>query len=285
VSSPAVIEHGLPEKDISAERVRPAVLWPREHGAWGLLSAPLVLGTIVALRSGRSDWLAWAVMVAAAFTFFLLRTPLEARVGRGLIRVASAEEKRAASRRIALLATLAGAAGLGVLYLLPVVPILVAGAVAAVVYTAQSFIPKRSAQLLAAVTMALGAPLAYLALGGRDFVVGMLLLAAAAAIAIDQTSYIHLQVSALRESSWRARFRAGWAFLLFQIVLTAGLVGAVSHYRLLTPIAAFAGTPLLLRGFWFFSRNHHRTSFRRLGFTELAYSAIAVLGIAAGVRL
>ncbi|MBI2677707.1 MAG: YwiC-like family protein [Candidatus Koribacter versatilis] len=278
----------LVEQELSIERVRAAVLWPREHGAWGLLSAPLLLGTIVARRAAGSDWMSWSAFVVAAVALFLLRTPLEARIGHGVVRVANERERRATDARVAWFGTVALVATGLVLSLLPIVPVLLAGIVAAAAYGASwsTGISKRSAQLLAALAMAAGAPLACIALAGTGIRRTTLLcaLAGAAFITADQVSFVHLKVATLQNGTRVARWRTGWLFLLFQSFTVVALALAVQR-GLLTPVALLGFAPMLVRGFWHFLRNGNRVSFRRLGFTELAYTAIAVGGLGMGIAV
>jgi len=264
------------------------VLWPREHGAWGLLSAPLLLGTIVGLRLDGHRWGGWAALLVAAFSLFLLRTPLEARLGRGVMRVASVTERRATEARILFFGLCSAVACGFVLTLLPLLPVLLAGGIAAAAYGAGwlPFISRRNAQALAAVAMATGAPLACIALADASAQTTLLVFAAAAVMASDQVSYVHLQVSALHlgDDTRATRWRSGWQFFLFQSLIAIALIAAWRG-ELLTPIAVAAFVPLLARGCWHFLRGGRRLSFRRLGFSELGYTAMAVAGVAAGIRV
>jgi len=280
-------------RDVPHSPVRAAVLWPREHGAWGLLIAPLLLGTIVGLRSaleGESAprWGAWSALIVAAFSLFLLRTPLEARAGHGAMRIANQAERRAAGTRILLFGLWALVSSASVLALLPVIPVLLAGALAAAAYASgwNTFTSKRQAQTLVALAMAAGAPLACIALAGASTQIALVLLASAAVIATNQVSYVHLQVATLRRGGdgRAARWRSGWGFFLFHTVITIASLLAVRS-ALLAPIAVVGLAPLLVRGYWHFVRAGDRLSFRRLGFTELLYTAIAVAGVGAGIRV
>gem|GEM_PF-6032912 len=241
-----------------------------------MLIAPLLLGSIVGLRAafGRQSAAHWG----------LLRTPLEARFSHGVMRIASERERRATEARILFFAFVAVVSAAFVLALLPIVPALLAAGVAAFAYGAGWFASKRQAQVLAAVAMAAGAPLACMALFGDSTQMALLLFAASATIAADQVIYVHLQVAALQSDTRGARWRAGWGFLLFQTLIVVAMALALRS-ALLVPIAVIGLAPLLARGYWHFARGARRLSFRRLGFTELAYTALAVAGLAAGIRV
>jgi len=265
------------------------VLWPREHGAWGLLLAPLLLGSIVGARAAAAGhtaahWGSWTALILAALSLFLLRTPLEARLSHGVMRVATAGERRATESGIFWFATFAVISSVFVLALLPLIPVGLAAVVAASAYGAVWLLSKRHAQTLAAVAMATGAPLACIALTGANAQAALLLFGMSAALAADQVIYVHLQVAALRSDTRDARWRAGWGFFLFQTVIVAALAVSL-RTGTLAPVAVIGLAPLLLRGYWHFVRTARRISFRRLGVTELLYTAVAVAGLAAGFHL
>src|SRR5689334_9081337 len=62
-----------------SSRVRHLV-WPREHGAWGMLFVPLATGAAVGLMHGGSA-ATLGLLVVAAFSLFCLRTPVESLWG------------------------------------------------------------------------------------------------------------------------------------------------------------------------------------------------------------
>lgn len=264
--------------------MRSAVLWPREHGAWGLLAAPLILGTAVAVRAGGDRWPAWSAIVAAALAVFLARTPLDALLGSGIVRANGPAEIAAARARFLLWAAVAVAAvGVSLFF----VSYKVLGAFAAIAlagYATQWVLARSEAQLAVAVAFAVGAPAAYVALCGRADGLALELAVLAAALTLNQVAYVQVEIEALRHGARRARLSTGWPFLLLQAATLLALLWAWSANEL--PLVAVAGfVPLLARGFWRFAHTPKRVALRRLGFTELAYTAIAVLLIAAGVRL
>src|SRR5579859_711626 len=80
----------------AASRLRHLV-FPREHGAWGMLLVPMITGGILGLRAGRDFW-SLALLMVAGFSLFCLRTPLEA-----LLAVSPYRARNAAERRYAIL--------------------------------------------------------------------------------------------------------------------------------------------------------------------------------------
>jgi hypothetical protein len=70
-----------------------AFVWPREHGAWGMLLVPLVTGA--AAGHPRGERVVWVLIFAAvALGLFCLRTPVEAGLRISPLRPQNAEERR-----------------------------------------------------------------------------------------------------------------------------------------------------------------------------------------------
>ncbi len=259
-------------------------MWPREHGAWGLVAAPLLLGTAVALRAGGTRWTAWVAMLATILSFFLLRTPLESLLGLGTVR-ATGDAEISAARTRALLWGLAAMIGtLFISVFLRAETFAAFALIAALAYATQWLLPKPKAQLVISFGFAAGAPAVYIALAGRTDALAITLGVLAAVLAANQVAYVQLEINALKAGARSARLHFGWAFLLFQIATIFALVWALGGHRLAWP-AVVGFVPLLARGFWHFMRAAKRIPLKRLGFTEIAYTAFAVAWIAAGVTL
>lgn len=264
--------------------MRSAVLWPREHGAWGLLIAPLALGSIVGARAGGGHWLAWTAILTAVVSLFLVRTPLEAFLGYGTVRASGDREVAAARNRALLWGMLATVAGVVTATLVRAEVFAACALLGAVAYATQWLLPRPQAQLAVAIALAAGAPATYVALTGRLDLTSLVIGVLAAALSLDQVSFVQLEINALKNGSRVARLRFGSAFLVFQALLALALVAALER-DVLPLVALLAFAPLLLRGFWHFVRPVQRVSLRRLGFTEIGYTTFCVLLLALGVRL
>ena len=72
---------------------RHALIYPREHGAWGLLLVPMVTGAGIAFRESRNVF-PFLLLLTAALAIFWLRTPLESLLRTSAIRVQTQEERR-----------------------------------------------------------------------------------------------------------------------------------------------------------------------------------------------
>src|SRR5690349_4312125 len=71
------------------------IVFPREHGAWGMLLVPLLTGGLIGLRNGQGIPLLVA-LVGCSVALFCARTPLEALAGASPIRARNASERRVA---------------------------------------------------------------------------------------------------------------------------------------------------------------------------------------------
>ena len=264
--------------------MRSAVLWPREHGAWGLLIAPLAFGTIVGARAAGPHWLAWAAMVTTVSALFLVRTPLEAFLGYGTVRASGDREVAAARNRALLWGALASMSGVVTAMLVRPEVFAACALVGAVAYATQWLLPKPQAQLAVAIGFAAGAPATYVALSGRLDATALALAVLTAVLTVNQVSFVQLEINALKSGSRAARLRFGAPFLAFQVLTVLALAAALERDAL-APLAALAFVPLLARGFWHFVRPQQRVSLRRLGFTEIGYTTLCVVLLALGVRL
>ena len=91
------------------EARRHALIFPREHGAWGILLVPLVSGAAAGLLAGgRVLPLLWLTL--AALALFWMRTPVESWWGTTPMRAQPGAELRLVRRAVLLLAGVAGVA-------------------------------------------------------------------------------------------------------------------------------------------------------------------------------
>jgi hypothetical protein len=262
--------------------VRSAVLWPREHGAWGLLAAPLLLGTAIAVRAGGNRWAAWAVMVVAASALFLVRTPLEALLGTGIVRATGAAEVSAARTRAILWSVFAAIGGALSFRFIPYRVLLGFAAIGAVSYATQWLLPRTKAQVVVAAGFAAGAPASYIALTGKTDALALLLALLAAILTVDQVLYVQLRIKTLRLGARAANLRLGLLFAAFQTFCLFALALGLER-GLITWLALAGFLPLLARGYAHFLYRPQRVSLQRLGFTELAYTVFCVALVVAGV--
>src|ERR1051326_6297748 len=110
---------------LPAGRVR-YLVFPREHGAWGMLLVPLLTGGILGLRTGH-DLGSLALLIAACLSLFCLRTPLENLVGVSPYRARTAGERRVAILAISGYGVLALSCAAALMIRIDPIPLLVLG--------------------------------------------------------------------------------------------------------------------------------------------------------------
>src|SRR5512142_1741046 len=77
---------------LTGTRMR-TMLWPREHGAWGMLLVPLAIGaTVGGMRGGSTGPV--LLFLAASLALFCLRTPVEALLGASAVRAQRGTERQ-----------------------------------------------------------------------------------------------------------------------------------------------------------------------------------------------
>ncbi|PWU06909.1 MAG: hypothetical protein C5B51_11200 [Terriglobia bacterium] len=255
---------------------RKALIFPREHGAWGILLIPLVSGGAVGVLAG-GQLLPLAPLTAAALALFWLRTPVESWSGTGPMRACTPAEKRlvrttalaliAAGSR-ALLWLFWGSRGANLLWI---------GAAAAASFLGQAALKKLSrrfrtaAQMVGAIGLTATAPAAYAAATGHLNEVSWSLWAANLLFALNQIHFVHLLIHIARPATCREKLRQGKAFLAAQTVLLVA-VALAAGLHMFRWYAAAAFLPALIRGFAWFARPSAALAVRSLGWSELGLS-------------
>ncbi len=249
------------------------VALPAEHGGWGLLAEPVVLGLVLAPSA------AGACLAVSALAGFLARHPLRLVLmdRRRQVRYPRTALAGRAFSAYALAALLLLAAGL-ILARQAFWPALLAAApfaLASLAYDAAG----RSREALgeAAGAVALSAACAAIALAGGAAV--LVAFAAAGLLAMRSvTSVLYV----------RARIRldrglaAGPALVLGSHALTLALTVALALLRIAPWIAVAAFAVLLVRAAWGLSRWRQPARPRQLGFRELGYGVLTLVLVAAG---
>jgi YwiC-like protein len=265
-----------------------ALLWPREHGAWGILLVPLVTGAFAA--RGVGDRLGPVLLFAvAALGLFCLRTPVESLLGTTPMRAQTPRERKAAASMIAGMAVISGVA-LAVLLWLGNRGLLPVGLFAACAFAAQAGVKKlgRGARMPSQIVGALGltstAAAAYCIVTGRLDSNALVLWLANWLFASDQVHFVQLRIHAARASGWAERFAQGRVFFFGQVVMI--IVVALFYWGGWLPRgAAVAFVPVSVRGFaWFFAKPRPLLV-HRLGKTELAHAITFGVLLIVGYRL
>lgn len=261
-----------------AQERRNALIFPREHGAWGILLIPLASGACVALlRGGRG--LPVVQFLLVALTLFWMRTPVESWFGAGPLRAQSQEEFRLV-RRVTLI--LAGSA----LLLLTMLfahrsnaSLLILGGVAAAAFLGQAVLNKagRKTRVLAQIVGAIGltctAPSAFYVSTGKLGAAACGLWLANWIFAANQVLYVQMRIRGARVPGLIQKCQHGASFLEAHVAAIGLLLLAVRLGWL--PVAAMlAFVPVLVRGLaWFFGKPE-TLSVHRLGWMEMVQALV-----------
>jgi hypothetical protein len=260
-----------------SETRRRALIFPREHGAWGILLVPLASGAAVGLLAG-GQWLPLAPLTIAALTLFWLRTPVESWLGTTPLRAHTGAELQLVRRTVLALAAVAAGALIWVFGGGRNGELLWIGAGAALAFLAQAFLKKacRSArtvaQMIGAAGLTAAAPAAYYVATGRVTATAWSLWIANLLFAINQIHFVQLRIHASRGATRAEKLSQGAGFLVEQAVLMA-LIALACARGFFSWYAAVAFLPALIRGFAWFARRSRPLAVRALGWSELGLAA------------
>jgi len=285
---------------------RHAMIFPREHGAWGLLLVPMVTGAGVAFHQA-SHIFPLILLLTAALALFWLRTPLESLLGTSAMRAQTLEESHTLRSAVVLLAGVAAVALAGLLWRGRNLELWPLGAAVAAAFIAQAAIrkigtmwkltPRPShggeaarprhtysfrmlSEMVGVIGLTAAAPAAYYVVTGQFNVTAWTLWLANILFAGDQIHYVQLRIHTAKIQGFRAKLAHGWAFALGQALMTA-IITLACMARLMPPIASLAFAPLLFRGWFYFVQEPAPLLVRRLGWSELKHAtAFCVLLIA-----
>jgi hypothetical protein len=268
-------------------RERP-LIFPREHGAWGMLLVPLLTGAAVGiLDGGRAAEL--PPFVFAALALFWLRTPVESWMGSGPVRARTAHEVRLVRRWVLALGAASAAALTWLFWGGRNMPLVWIGAAAAAAFGAQAAVKRigksfrTAAQMVGAAGLTATAPAAYATVTGRFDAAAAALWIANLLFAMNQIHYVQLRIHAARAAGPREKLAGGRWFVAEQAILTA-LVITACVAGVFRWYAAAAFVPVLVRGFAWFARGPEPLVIHKLGRNELfhacAFGVLLALGFA-----
>ncbi len=266
---------------------RHALIFPREHGAWGLLLVPLASGAAMGLLAGGEAW-ALAPLTLAALALFWLRTPVESWLGTTPMRAQPGAEIRLVRNTAGALATVAALALLGLFWGGRHDGLVWIGAAAALAFLAQALLRKLwrhgrvAAQMIGAAGLTSAAPAAWYVSTGSLGPMAWSLWIANLLFAINQIHFVQLRIHAARPATPQEKFSLGKGFLAAQVLLMAAIAAAGSLH-LFSWYAALAFLPALIRGFAWFVRRSGPLAVRALGWSELGLSAGFGLVLVAGL--
>jgi len=265
-------------RDIHPAR-RWTLVWPREHGAWGILLVSLITGSAIGFSSFTDfSTLLWLTMAVVAA--FCLRTPIENSLPGSPFRPRGSAEWRwviVAASLYALTGTLAvamlmSAGFLGLLWKL--------GLVAAGFFVLQAVAKRlgRSSRLPGEIIGAFGLTLAAVAgwavaAGGFDQQ-ALAIWILNGLFAVDQILFVQLRIREVRAGKSSSGFSGRILFLAVEALLALLLIGG-AHAGFIPWLALLAFLPVLVRGgTWALRTDHGRLQIHRLGKSELFHSIL-----------
>jgi hypothetical protein len=262
------------------------LVFPREHGAWGMLFVPLVSGAVAGLMAGGHAP-SLVPLIVVAFALFCLRTPVESLLGTTPMKAQTAAERSLVWRYIAAFAVVA-ALGFGLLLWEGCARgLLQLGAVAGLLFIAQTLIRKigragrMASQLVGALGLTISAAAAYYVTTGRLGTAAIGLWLANWIFAGNQVHFVQLRIRGARLENLREKASFGRGFLAGQLLMWLALAAAC-YSHLLPWLALVAFLPVFVRGLVWFAQKPQKLDVHRLGFAELAHAiAFGVLLVAA----
>jgi len=274
---------------MATEVRRKSLVFPREHGAWGMLLVPLITGALVGLVDGGNGW-PLAPLTIAVLALFWLRTPVESWMGAAPVKARN-ERELALVRKAALALTAVAAGALAWLFGGGShLSLLWIGAAAGAAFCAQAMVKqigrsgRTAAQMIGAAGLTATAPAAYYVVTGHIDGVAWALWLANLAFAANQIQFVQLRIRSARALTAAERLAAGRAFLVAQGALVIALAVACAA-RFFGWLAAMAFAPILARGFAWFLSSGEPLAIHRLGKRELAYAVMFGVLLVAGFAM
>ncbi len=266
-----------------------SLVWPREHGAWGLLLVPLVTGAWLGHPTGQTI-VSVLLFALAALGLFCLRTPVEALLHVSALRAQNAAERAAVRGSVIFYLSISGAALLFLLWHERAYGLLLLGAAAAAAFLAQAVLKglgrqtRTNSQLTGAIALTSTAAGAYYLASGSFGRGALIAWAVCWLFAVNQIQYVQLRIHTARITLPAERFAAAQGFLLGEVV-TGLLLGAAWRAGWLPGLALLAFVPALLRGVAWIFRPPQRLQIHRLGVSELMQAILFGLALIAGFQI
>ena len=256
-----------------------ALVWPREHGAWGIVLVSLITGAAVGLSSAsKLVPLLWLVLTALAT--FCLRTPLENSMPKSPFRPRTQAEWRwvkAAASTYILIGVFAGDmlwfdGALRLIWVLAPFAFALFAAQALVKRLGRAF--RMPAQILAVFGMTLAAAAGYIVASETTgkLAIGLWLLNGL--FATNQVLYVQFRIAEAREAQHPSSTKRKRIFLASQVVTVLAII-AGAYAGFLPGLALIAFVPLFVRGgIWSLRTGQAPLRIHRLGKTELAHAIL-----------
>ena len=266
-----------------------SLIWPREHGAWGMLLVPLATGAALGRPVGDRVVLVF-LLTLAALGLFCARTPIEARLGISPWRAQSPREQRAINNSIYIYASVSLGPLAILLWRIRSSGLLWVGAAAAIAFLGQVILrsggrrTRMASQLVGSIGLTATAAAAYYVASGRLDTIAFVIWAANWVFAANQILYVQARIHSARATTFNERLSQGRWLVLNEILMALALT--LSWRRGWLPsMAVLSFVPVLWRGLpWFFA-SASRLQIRRLGISELLHAALFAVLFIVGFQL
>lgn len=265
-------------RDIHPVR-RWTLVWPREHGAWGILLVSLITGASIGFSSA-TDLSALLWLTVAVLAAFCLRSPIENSLPASPFRARGSAEWRwvtVAASIYALTGALAVAmlirAGFwGLLWKL--------GLVAAGFFVLQAVVRRLgrvgrlSGEMIGAFGLTLAAVAGWAVAAGEFRQQAVAIWILNGLFAFDQILFVQLRIREVRAGNGSSGSRGRKLFLGVEVFIALLICGGA--YAGLVPwLVLLAFLPVFVRGAaWALRSAHGRLQIHRLGKSELSYSIL-----------
>ena len=260
-----------------AARLR-SFVWPREHGAWGMLLVPLATGAVLGRPVGNRIVLV-LLLAVGALGLFCLRTPLEAWLGISPWRAQNPRERRVIIHSIYIYTSVSLGALAILLWQIRSYGLFLVGAAAAAAFLGQALLKSRgrqtrmAVQLVGSIGLTATAAAAYYVASARLDTAALVIWAANWVFSANQILYVQTRIHSTRAATLSERLARGKWLILGEIVMALSLALAWRK-GWLPSLALLAFAPVLGRGLlWSFSSTSH-LQIRRLGITELLHAVL-----------
>jgi hypothetical protein len=269
---------------------RRALVWPREHGAWGILYVSLISGAATGFSSITNlPRLLWLTLAGTAA--FLLCTPVENNFPGSPFRARSSAEWRWVTAAIVAYA-LSCAFAVGMLWRDGALTLVwIPGVVGAGLFVLQAVVKRagRVGRVLGEIIGAFGLTVVALAgwavAAGRFGPEALKLWLMNGLFATNQVLYVQLRIHETRDARQSLLSRDKLLFLAGEVLTTVFLIAAW-RASLIPGLAVLAFLPILVRGgVWSVRSEVHPLKIHRLGKTELAHAILFGLLVIASFRL
>ena len=262
----------------ASARIR-LLTFPREHGAWGILLVPLIVGVAAGARTANAA-LPLLLLTVGALALFCLRTPIESLAGTSVTRVQSNAERRAVIMAIAAYSAVAGISLAFLVWIERSWTLIYLGAAVGGIFLAQALLKsfgrgmRFPAQLIGSLGLTSTSAAAYCVATGSLNSTALVLWAANWLFAANQIHYVQLRIHSARATSRQEKLTRAIPFLVGEVVLAIILIVAW-QLGYISPLTALVFIPVLMRGLmWALSSRLAPLEVHRLGKSELAQAVV-----------